>query len=252
MHSGVPSVLAPETPVALVYNGISHAVMMACPADLEDFAVGFSFSEGLIKATTDILSIDTVAHPFGIELHIQVSARCEQALKRQRRSLAGRTGCGICGTESLQQLTRSPQPVTRTLTLDFDCIEAAVSGLQQWREPGEHVSGLHRVAWCEASQGDIVWVRQDVGRHNALDKLGGAMLRSAFPRTNGFLMLSSRASYELIYKAAALNIELVVAVSAATQLAVAMAQDAGITLIAQARNPQPMVLSFPERLKTVH
>jgi len=239
---------APEVPVALVYNGISHAVMMASPGDLHDFAIGFSFTEGVISATANILDIETNTVENGIELQIAISNRCMESLRLQRRSMAGRSGCGICGSESLDLAVREPAVVAQGRSISTAAIHRAVDQLTLWRATGERISGLHRAAWCDALSGELITVRQDVGRHNALDKLIGALLQARTDISAGFILLSSRASYEMVQKTAMLGVSTLVAVSAATTLAIAQADKAGMSLIAQARNNDFRVLTHPQRI----
>jgi FdhD protein len=226
-----------EAPVAIVVNGISHAVMMATPTDLDDFALGFALSEGLIDRPEDALDIDSVAGPSGIELHLRVSARAEAALKATRRAMAGRTGCGLCGIESLQALQArhppAPKATPAITPIAPQALAAAFRQLASWQALHADTGGCHAAAWANA-QGRILAVREDVGRHNALDKLIGHLARSRAIATNahhaGFVLMSSRASYELISKCAHMGLGTLATVSAPTSLAIELATQTGVQL----------------------
>lgn len=235
--------LAEEVAVALVYNGLSHVVMMASPMDLEDFALGFSLSEGIIQRADQLYGVDSVSQELGIELHIEIASECFAKLKEQRRNLAGRTGCGLCGAESLQQAVAAPKPVDAVALPDGQCIENALAQLRQ-NQPLQSVTGaVHGAALCDLS-GNILLLREDVGRHNALDKLVGARAedRSAYPaNAESFVLISSRASYEMVNKCNAMGISTLVAVSAPTALAVEHASMAGMNLVGFARTGRHVV-----------
>jgi len=235
-----------EMPVALVYNGISHVVMMATPADLEDLALGFSLSEGILQQPGQMLELECLEREQGVELAMTIAAGAFNALKQRRRNLAGRTGCGLCGVESLAQAIPAPQRVTRDCRLSHRALQAAVLGLGQRQSLKRLTGGVHGAAWCTLD-GDIVLLREDVGRHNALDKLLGALQRGA-RQTDGFVLVTSRASYEMVAKVAACNIPLLAAVSAPTSLAVAQAMDAGITLVGFVQPGRHVIYANPHRL----
>lgn len=240
--------VAGEVPVALVYNGISHAVMLATPYDLEDFALGFSLSEGLIRRKSELRDIEIVHHDLGIELHLEIAPQAFQGFKISRRQLAGRTGCGLCGQESLAQAIHPIPTVTHTLRINPQAIEAAIDALPHLQTLHQITGGVHAAAWAN-SEGQIMLVREDVGRHNALDKLLGAMFKRDIAPQQGFLLLTSRASHELVYKAAFAGIELIAAVSAPTSLALKHAQQAGLTLIGWVRKNGFTVYEGLERLR---
>ena len=240
-------VLAEEVPVALVYDGISHAVMLATPSDLEDFAVGFSLSECIVSRPGEILDFEVHSAPEGIQLHLRLPGERAEALKRHRRSLAGRTGCGLCGIESLQQMARRPSRVTMPHRLEADALAKALAGLRSRQALFELTGAVHAAAWC-STDGDIRCLREDVGRHNALDKLIGAVAREGRGFDDGFVLLTSRASYEMVQKAAAAGIGVVAAISAPTGMAVRTALEAGVTLIGFARGDKHCVYTHPERL----
>jgi FdhD protein len=231
-----------EWPVALVFNGISHAVMMCTPRELEAFAVGFAISEGIVERGSDIRDIEVTLHREGAALpYAQVELTIVQqafvALKAQRRALAGRTGCGVCGIESIDLLDLSPERVPETgflARLAPDAIARAASELPSHQALTRMTGGLHAAAWCDAS-GAISHAFEDVGRHNALDKLIGRLVLDRIDTTNGFVFLSSRASYELVRKAARVGIPMVATISAPSSLAIAIARQAGVRLVSFCR-----------------
>jgi len=246
--SSAVEVLAEEVPVALVYNGISHAVMLATPADLEDFAIGFSLSECIVGRAGEILDLEIVPGPDGIEIQMRLGAERAEALKGHRRSLAGRTGCGLCGAESLQQVApRISRVAPAVASLQSAALGRALSGLRQRQSLFELTGAVHAAAWCDAD-GGIELLREDVGRHNALDKLIGAVAGSGGRFGTGFVLLTSRASFEMVQKAAVAGIAVVAAVSAPTGMAVRSARDAGVTLVGFARGENHCVYTHPERL----
>jgi formate dehydrogenase accessory protein FdhD len=238
--------------VALVFNGISHAVMMASPLDLEHFAIGFSLSEGIVSAVSDIYAIDIAGDvEQGIQIALDISAACFAGLKERRRSLTGRTGCGICGVESLQQI-RVPLPLLKSdLCVSHSAVELASNSLSAHQPLQSLTGGLHAAAWCNAD-GAILAACEDVGRHNALDKLIGQLARQGqlaeHAALQGFLLVSSRASYEIVFKAARAGMAMVVAVSAPTSLAIELAGSAGMTLIGFSRSGRHVVYTNPQRL----
>lgn len=223
-----------EVPVAFEYNGISHAVMLASPSDLEEFALGFSLSEGICASAKDFFEIEVAQSAAGITLQIKVSSEAFVKLKERRRNLTGRSGCGLCGTESLDQVIRPLTPNSHTQILSAASIRRALTGLKD-RQPLNRLTGAaHAAAWC-ASDGQLLAVFEDVGRHNALDKLIGAMAKQRMDAQDGFVLMTSRASVELVQKAATVGISALVAISAPTALAVRTARDCGMTLVAFAR-----------------
>ncbi len=240
-------ILAEEVPVALVYNGVSHAVMLATPAELEDFAIGFSLSECVVGRAGEILDLELVERRTGIEVQMQVTAERAQALKQHRRSLAGRTGCGLCGTESLDQLARRAARVDSQAMLVEGAVARALGQLQQGQALFGLTGAVHAAAWCDA-MGTIELLREDVGRHNALDKMIGAVARQRRGFDGGFVLMTSRASYEIVQKSAAVGIAVVAAVSAPTGMAVRVAVDSGVTLVGFARGERHCVYSHPQRI----
>lgn len=239
--------VAEEVPVALVYNGISHAVMLATPLDLEDFALGFSLSECIVGRSGEIHDLEIVERTNGIEVHMQLSAERAHALKLHRRTLAGRTGCGLCGTESLNQLAQRAATVSSSAVLGSGALPRALSALQGMQQLFHLTGAVHAAAWCDFD-GGIDLVREDVGRHNALDKLIGSLAAQRRGFDDGFVLMTSRASYEIVQKAAAVGIAVVAAVSAPTGLAVRVAIDSGVTLVGFVRGERHCIYSHPERV----
>jgi FdhD protein len=239
--------IAAEVPIALEYNGISHAVMLATPADLDDFALGFSLSEGLIERASELYDVELQSSREGLTLSIDVSSASFNRLKERRRTLAGRTGCGICGTESLDQVLRPmPSLAGRGPHIVPAALARANSTLTQWQPLQRETGAAHAAAWC-SPEGDLLRVREDVGRHNALDKLIGALARAHDP-AGGFVLITSRASVEIVQKSATVGIALVAAVSAPTSLAVRVATDCGQTLIGFARGADFSVYTHEHRI----
>ena len=229
-----------EVPVALVYNGISHAVLLATPSDLEDLALGFSLSEGILASRSELYDSEAVARSSGIEMRMEVAAGRFAALKERRRNLAGRTGCGLCGVESLDALGRPLDPVPAAAPIPVAAVAAGLTELPDWQQLRRSTGAVHAAAWI-GRDGHIRALREDVGRHNALDKLLGHLARNKVPPGDGFVLVSSRASYEMVQKVAALGIGCLVAVSAPTALAIRLAQSAGVSLAGFARDQRMVV-----------
>lgn len=229
MRTASVECVAEEVPVAMVYNGISHAVMLATPADLEDFGTGFSLAEGIVARASEIHDIDTAHHVDGIEVRMQVSNRAFDALKARRRSLAGRTGCGLCGVDSLVQVSREVKPVAARPSVDEAAIHRAFVALGEGQALHALTGSVHAAAWAHAD-GTLFAVREDVGRHNALDKLIGAVALAGLDTAQGFAVVTSRASYEMVLKLASVGGGLLAAISAPTGLAIDLAGRAGVTL----------------------
>lgn len=242
--------VAEEVPVAMRYNGRAFAVMMATPCDLEDFALGFSLSEGLIADAGELLRIDIHPRVEGIELAMTVTATAAAARLDESwsRHLPGRGGCGLCGTRELEDVVRSPAPLAATATFDVAALRVALESLARHQPLNAATGAVHAAAWADA-EGRIRRAREDVGRHNALDKLIGAMTREGDDPVAGMLLISSRASYEMVVKAARAGIGFVAAVSAPTALAIELARGAGICLVGFARAGGCNVYTFPERLR---
>ena len=240
-------IVAEEVAVALAYNGISHAVMMATPCDLEDFALGFSLTEHIVEKASEVFDIEVEPVGNGIEVQLRIAGQRMASLQQQRRSLAGRTGCGLCGVESLAAARRpvtqvaSPSPVSR------QAIHRAMSALPTLQRINKQNGATHAAGWANA-EGGLITVREDVGRHNALDKLGGALARSGEAMPGGFVVVTSRCSYEMVQKAAALGASAIAAVSAPTSLAIETAEQAGIALVAFVREGRLTVYAQAERI----
>jgi len=237
--------LAKEVPVALVYNGISHTVMMCSPRDLEDFAMGFSLTEGIIDKPADIYGIDIEEVCNGMEARIELATRCFVALKDHRRTLTGRTGCGICGAEQIQQVYKNIAKLDHTLTVNAAQLDACLQKLYDAQELGKQTGSTHAAGFFSIA-GELLAIREDVGRHVALDKLLGWHAKAGKPR--GFLLVTSRASYEMVQKTVSCGIEMLIAMSAATDLAVQMAEQYDLTLVGFAREGRATVYSGKERL----
>jgi FdhD protein len=238
--------VAEEVPVALVYNGISHAVMLATPQDLSDFALGFSLTEGIIEKPSQCYGVEVKKSAQGITLEIEISSEHFARLKERRRSLTGRTGCGLCGTESLEYALRFPtHPIDSKYLFSEECLLKAIKQAENLQPLQTKTGAVHASFWVDTN-GQILLVREDVGRHNALDKLVGAMAHQE--KQLGFVMTSSRASYEMVQKTYASGAQMLVAMSAPTGLAVRMADEYGLTLVGFARPNQYVVYTHPERL----
>ena len=238
-----------ETAVALVHDASTTAVMMATPADLEDFAVGFSLSEGAIVRVEDIRELDVVAQDLGVEVRMGLAPERAHHVASRRRRLAGPTGCGLCGVDSLAEAVRSPRPVAgEALRVDPAALLAAMAALSNAQPLGRETRAMHAAGFWTPTSG-LLAVREDVGRHNALDKLIGARARSgAVDGSDGVVLLTSRVSVEMVQKTAILGAPILCAVSAPTALAIRVAEEAGITLVAVARADGFEVFSHNERI----
>ncbi|GAA7762522.1 MAG: sulfurtransferase FdhD [Burkholderiaceae bacterium] len=240
--------LAEEMPVAFEYNGISHAVMLATPADLEDFAIGFSLTEGVVDSARDIYGIEVEAAENGVTVKLEIASAAFVTLKSRRRALAGRTGCGLCGTESLDEVMRAPRKVHSTAVFDPVVFDDAFAALHKRQALLRDTGATHAAAWLRAD-GDISLVREDVGRHNALDKLAGALARGGEDVSRGAVIVTSRASYEMVLKTASIGAGILAAVSGSTGLAARLAESAGVTLAGFVRGGSLVAYSHPQRLK---
>jgi len=236
-----------EMPVSLVYHGVPHVVMLATPADLEDYAVGFTVSEGLVGSPSEIQSVEVERAAESIEVRIGIAGERFSELLRRRRNLTGRSGCGLCGAETVEEAIRPPVQVAKGPTVTSDDIHAALLQLETMQPINARTGSIHAAAWAVPGQG-IQFVREDVGRHNALDKVIGALVRSGSDVAAGYAVITSRASFEMVQKAAAAGITFVVAVSAPTALAIRMAEQTGVTLVGFARRDQHVVYANSERL----
>lgn len=239
--------VAEEVPIALIYNGISHAVMLATPQDLKEFALGFSLSEGILTSAKELYGIEIVHQEKGIELHLDVATERFQQLKERRRSMAGRTGCGLCGAESLEQALRIPETlIESSLKFDSTAIYKAHQAIQAKQQLQALTGATHASAWV-SPEGEVLMVKEDVGRHNALDKLIGAMALAETTK-QGFVLTTSRASYEMVQKVVTAGIPMLVAISAPTGLAIRIAQGCGLTLVGFARSHQHVIYSHADRI----
>jgi formate dehydrogenase accessory protein FdhD len=239
--------LPEETPVALVFNGVSHAVMLATPADLEDFALGFALSEGIIGKRQEMLEVEIVSLSDGIEARVTLLARQFAALKERRRALAGPTGCGLCGMESLDDVLRPLPKVAADFTIAASALRRALAEMPQHQVLNRATGAVHAAAWADGA-GKIVLLREDVGRHNALDKLIGALAARDIDPSHGALLLTSRLSFELVQKAAMAGMPVMMAVSAPTARAIRLAEQAGITAIGLARADSMLAFTHTQRL----
>lgn len=247
LQHAVPDMLAEEVPVALVYNGISHVVMMASPKDLELFAIGFSLSEGIIENASDIYGMDVVSSCNGLEVQIELSSRRFMGLKERRRALAGRTGCGVCGVEQLNDIGKPIAPLPFTQTFDLQALDTGLAHLTDFQPVGQLTGCMHAAAWMLPS-GELAGGHEDVGRHVALDKLLGHRAREAQAWASGAVLVSSRASYEMVQKSAMCGVEILFAVSAATTLAVEVAQRCNLTLVGFCKPGRATIYTHPQRL----
>jgi FdhD protein len=237
-----------ETPVAFTYDGGSYAVMMATPQNLEDFALGFSITEGVIASPADIRQLDVVWHDAGVELRMWLNEPRAAVLSERRRYLAGPTGCGLCGIDSLDEAVRAVARVRDGQVFAAAEIMRALEALPPRQELNRQTRAVHAAAFWRPDAG-LAAVREDVGRHNALDKLAGALRCGDVPGHNGMVLLTSRVSVEMVQKTAAIGAPLLVAVSAPTALAVRTAEAAGITLAAVARGDGFEIFTHPARIK---
>lgn len=228
--------VAEEVPVALVFNGISHAVMMATPRDLEELAVGFALTEGIVRAESEIYDVEAHCLPGGAEVQLTIAQGAFMQLKERRRSLAGRTGCGVCGIESLALLDLEPEPIPPAPLPEplAPAIERAARELPRHQALMRATGGVHAAAWC-GLDGTVHKVFEDVGRHNGMDKLVGHLAMQGEHLRTGFVFLSSRASYELVRKAARMQIPMLATISAPTSLAIDIARQAGMKLVSFCR-----------------
>ncbi|EAW0684666.1 formate dehydrogenase accessory sulfurtransferase FdhD [Salmonella enterica] len=247
LTASAPDFLAEEVPVALVYNGISHVVMMASPKDLELFAIGFSLSEGIIQHPREIYGMDVVSACNGLEVQIELSSRRFMGLKERRRALAGRTGCGVCGVEQLNDIGRPVQPLPFTQTFNLAHLDRALMHLNDFQPIGQLTGCTHAAAWVMPS-GELAGGHEDVGRHVALDKLLGRRATEGEEWRQGAALVSSRASYEMVQKSAMCGVEILFAVSAATTLAVDVAERCNLTLVGFCKPGRATIYTHPQRL----
>lgn len=242
--------IAIEAPVAMVFNGLSYAVMMATPSHLEDFAYGFALSEGIVDDLQQIYDCETHRTPQGYSAELRIASAAFHRLKEKRRNLTGRTGCGLCGVESLAQAIPSLEPISSAQQTPLKHILSAARQLRQHQDLMTDTGSCHAAAWCN-NAGEIHIVREDVGRHNALDKVIGALARKHHSNTQsgqGFILMTSRASYELVHKCARAKIPVLAAISGVTSLAIDVAQDSGLALLGFTREYNSTIYTHPHRI----
>ena len=243
----IDEVVVEEVAVALVYNGISHAVMMASPRDLEDFARGFSLTEGLVARPSEIYDIEVEEVGRGIEVKLEIATQRMAALQERRRNLTGRTGCGLCGVDSLGAALRPVAALTGLAPVSRSAISRAMAALPEHQLLNKQSGAVHAAGWSD-KDGTLLAVREDVGRHNALDKLAGAMAKAGTAAPGGFVVVTSRCSYEMVQKAAAIGAAAIAAVSAPTSLAIETAEQAGMPLVAFVRENRLTAYALAERI----
>lgn len=240
-------IVAEEVAVALAYQGTSHAVMMASPDALEDFAIGFSLTEGIIRHRSEIDDLAVIVQPHGIVLRMTLVAARQAALQQRRRRLAGPVGCGLCGLESLDEALRAVPRLSSAAMLPAAEIPRALLALSGGQSLHRLTRSMHAAGFWQPGRG-LLEMREDVGRHNALDKLGGALARRDLDPATGAILLTSRVSVELVQKAAMLGAPLLIAASAPTALAIGTAEACGLTLVGTARGEAFEVFTHPERI----
>jgi len=239
--------IAEEVPVVLVYNGLPHVVMMATPADLEDFVLGFSLTEELIASAADLLEVQVVRYGEGVEVQARVSAACEAGIASRTRRLSGRTGCGICGADSIGAVLKQLHPVPEGPVVGASAVQRALQELVQHQRLNAAAGAVHAAGWATLT-GDIVLAREDVGRHNALDKLIGAATKAGVDPGSGFVVVTSRASFEMAQKATVLGASIMASISGPTGLAVRVAEQTGLTLVGFVRSERHTVYTHPRRI----
>lgn len=239
--------LAQEVPIALIYNGISHVVLMATPQFYEELALGFSLSEGILQSPEQLYDIEVQEADLGVTIRLEIASSCFASLKDRRRQMSGRTGCGLCGVESLAAVQPKVSPILHHNYIERAYIDSALQAFDRSQPLRAQTGSLHGAAWVE--QGKIKALYEDVGRHNALDKLIGYLAKNKIDVQTGFVLVSSRASFEMVAKAASIGITCLIAVSAATEFAVRLAQEANMSLVGFARSGRQTVYAHPEFLK---
>ncbi|NJA07301.1 MULTISPECIES: formate dehydrogenase accessory sulfurtransferase FdhD [Methylomonas] len=248
IHSRKQDYVAEEVPVVLVYNTIPHVVMLTTPLNLEDFGLGFSLTEDIIRHPAELLSVKVVQRAKGVEVRMQIPEARFDNLHGKGKNMTGRTGCGLCGATTLEQAIRPARRVGDGSILDAALLSRAFESMQQQQALNLLTGAVHAAAWLEPERG-IAMVREDVGRHNALDKLIGALARTGCDFSAGWLLVTSRASYEMVQKAASVGISLLAAISAPTALAIRLADECGLTLVGFTRNENHTIYTHPFRLQ---
>jgi FdhD protein len=237
-----------ECAIALVYDGTTAAVVMATPADLTDLAIGFSLTEGIIAAASDIDELNVVQGADGVELRMWLKPGCGAKFKNRQRRLVGPTGCGLCGIESLSEAIRKIPPLVRRMSLESAQIEIAVDALSVAQTLNRTTRATHAAGFYSPIAG-LIFAREDVGRHNALDKLAGAIAIGNSSGADGAIVLTSRVSVEMVQKTAAIGSSILIAISAPTALAIRTARACGITLVAIARGREFEIFTHPDGIK---
>ncbi|HKS57553.1 MAG TPA: formate dehydrogenase accessory sulfurtransferase FdhD [Steroidobacteraceae bacterium] len=240
--------VAEERPVAFHYYRLPYVVMLATPADLEDFAVGFTLSEGIVGAADEIRGVELVTEADSLAVHLNITGERLSKILQRQRNLTGRTGCGLCGVESVEEAIRHPAPVSEGVRVTSTELHAELARLHTLQPLNQRTGSVHAAAWALPGKG-IQVVREDVGRHNALDKVIGSLARAGTDLSQGYFIITSRASYEMVQKAATVGVSLVAAVSAPTALAIDLAVETGVTLIGFARADRHVVYAHPQRLR---
>jgi FdhD protein len=240
--------VAEDRPVALHYYRLPYVVMLASPADLEDLGVGFTLSEGIVDAADEIRGVELVKDGEALAVHLNIAGEKLSRILQRQRNLTGRTGCGLCGVESIEEAIRHPPAVRAGVRVTSTEIHAELAKLNTRQPLNMRTGSVHAAAWALPGKG-IQLVREDVGRHNALDKVIGALVRSGTDASTGYLIITSRASYEMVQKAATVGVSMVVAVSAPTALAIDLAVQTNVTLIGFARADRHVVYAHPQRLR---
>lgn len=236
-----------EIPIAFEYNRISHVVMLATPTDLQDFALGFSISEGIIDRVEELHELQIVLDANGIILRMTVAQRCFKRLQGKQRNLTGRTGCGLCGAQNLEQVAREHAAVNSSAMTSLSMLRKGFEDMQQ-NQPLMQATGASHAAGWQMADGQVVMVREDVGRHNALDKLIGALLANGMDFSSGSALITSRASYEMVQKSGSVGIGILAAISAPTGLAIRLAESSGLTLVGFVRHKRMVVYTNEQRL----
>ncbi len=240
-------IIAQETPIGIEYNGVPFVVMLATPQDLEDFAIGFSLTEGIVKSVDEIKSVAIEELDAGIRVALTIDQKRFAVLDSRRQNLAGRTGCGLCGTERIAQVFKPMSEVTSTFSLSLEYLHRALEEMRHFQPLQQMTGATHAAFWVNA-RGQIMLAREDVGRHNALDKLYGAMATQAYDFQNGAVLVTSRASYEMVQKTIQMGVGILVAVSGPTALAICMADEYQLTLMGFTRSQSQVIYTHPERV----
>jgi len=250
-HGAVQSgtrIVPEETAIALVYDKATEAVMMATPSDLEDFGVGFSLTEGIVRSAGEIRHLEIVRHPLGVEVRMELDAAQRERADSRRRFRAGPAGCGLCGIESLEGAMRALPEVHAAIEIDSDTVQAAMRALSDRQALNRETRAVHAAGFYGLQDKSIV-VREDVGRHNALDKVAGALARSNRRAGDGIVLLTSRVSVELVQKTAMMGASVLAAISAPTALALRVAEEAGICVVGIVRDDGMEVFTHPEKIR---